>query len=185
MIDTRHRDVLLAAREGRCSEAAQLAAIAEREDINAYGINSDQALSWLVTRAEVADLCGEPSKAVQLRATVTRMGKNPEWYQQQSGDGAGPTWYSGPQPPAPEPLPAKDSAPPVQRRRAWPYLAAIAALSLTIAGVWQHAAEENQRHELQAKAAAYKGRSGAALDLDGVSTDLVAHWNRDKQRITI
>ncbi|RSS79409.1 hypothetical protein [Streptomyces sp. WAC06614] len=51
--------------------------------------------------------------------------------------------------------------------------------------MWQHAAEENQRHELQAKAAAYKGRSGAALDLDGVSTDLVAHWNRDKQRITI
>ncbi|MCB5181876.1 hypothetical protein [Streptomyces antimicrobicus] len=183
VIDARHYDVLQAAREGRCSEAAHMAAIGEREDINAYGINSDQAVSWLATRAQVAELCGEPSKAVQLRATVTRMGKNPDWYQQ--ADGPGTAWYSGPQPTAPEQPPAQAPAPPVQRRRAWPYVAAIAALSITIAGVWQYAAAEERRQELAARAAAYKGRSGAELNIDGVSADLVAHWSRDRDRVTI
>ncbi|MCB5181504.1 hypothetical protein [Streptomyces antimicrobicus] len=182
VIDSRHYDVLQAAREGRCSEAAHMAAIGEREDITAYGINSDQAVSWLATRAQVAELCGEPSKAVQLRATVTRMGKDPEWYQQ---GGSGAAWYSGPQPTAPEQPPAKAPTPPAQRRRAWPYVAAIAALSITIAGVWQYAAAEERRQELAAKAAAYKGRSGAALTIDGVNADVVAHWSRDRQRVTI
>ncbi|MFI6006915.1 hypothetical protein ACIA98_42430 [Streptomyces sp. NPDC051366] len=74
MIDARHYDVVQAAREGRCGEAADLAVIGEREDIRSYGINSDEALSWLSTRAAVADICGSPETATQLRATVTRPG---------------------------------------------------------------------------------------------------------------
>jgi hypothetical protein len=41
----RHRAVARAAREGRHSESAQFAAIAEREDITAHGIPSDQAVA--------------------------------------------------------------------------------------------------------------------------------------------
>ncbi|WP_189719167.1 hypothetical protein, partial [Streptomyces chryseus] len=89
VIDTRHRDAVLAAREGRCSEAAQLAALGEREDITAHGINSDQAVSWLATRARVAELCGSPDQAVRLRATVARMGKDVEWFDQ-SGESTSP-----------------------------------------------------------------------------------------------
>ncbi|MEV7004031.1 hypothetical protein AB0N62_41290 [Streptomyces sp. NPDC093982] len=67
VIDARHHDVLQAALAGRYNEAADLAAIGEREDIHAHGINSDQAISWLSTRARVADLCGSPDQATQLR----------------------------------------------------------------------------------------------------------------------
>lgn len=194
VIDTRHHDVLQAAREGRCSEAAQLAALGEREDINAHGINSDQAASWLATRAKVAELCGNPHQAAQLRATVARMGKDVEWWQRQpaTGDTAEPVWHSGPQPatpiPAPDPPPAGSepgSEPARARRRTWPYIAAIAALGIAGACVWQNAQDEQQTQQRQAKASAYKGRSGANVHIDGVDADVVAHWSTDKERVIV
>ncbi|MEU2608877.1 hypothetical protein [Streptomyces albus] len=72
-IDTRHETVLRVAREGRIAEAAELAALGERSDITAHGINSPQAAAWILTRARVADLSGSTSQAAHLRATVTRM----------------------------------------------------------------------------------------------------------------
>lgn len=185
VIDTRHTDVIQAAREGRYSEAAQLAAIGEREDINVHGINSDEAAFWLSTRARVADLSGSPDQAVQLRATVARMGKDDaEWFEATTGDSAAPAWHSAPQPPTPALTPDQDQPAPA-RRRTWPYVAAIAALSLTAAGVWQHAHDQQHTQERQQKAAAYKGRSGASLRLDGVNTDLVAQWNSDRDRVVV
>ncbi|MGK4909229.1 hypothetical protein [Streptomyces albus] len=72
-IDNRHETVLRVAREGRIAEAAELAALGERSDITAHGINSPQAAAWILTRARVADLSGSTSQAAHLRATVTRM----------------------------------------------------------------------------------------------------------------
>ncbi|MEU2391822.1 hypothetical protein [Streptomyces sp. NPDC007369] len=188
VIDTRHHKVLQAAREGRYSEAAHLAAICEREDINAHGIASDEAVSWLVTRAQVADMCGETDKAMQLRATVTRMGKNPAWFER-ADDDTEPAWYRGPQPhlPTPEPALSKTEEPPgaQRRRRVWPYAAVIVALSITAAGAWQNTTEAEHRQDRKEQAAAYKGRSGAALTIDGVNTDVVAHWNGTRDRVTI
>ncbi|MFD5589436.1 hypothetical protein ACFWII_37315 [Streptomyces sp. NPDC127063] len=182
----RHQEVVQAAIEGRCSEAAQLAAIGEREDINAYGINSDQAVSWLVTRARVAELCGSPDQAVQLRATVTRMGKDVEWYEKipdRSTDNTAsvpPARSSGHQPPSSPPAAetgSDDTAQAAQpRRRTWPYVATIAALALTAAVVWKGTELQQDRQEHQAKAAAYEGRSGAALTIDGVKAKVVARW---------
>ncbi|MEU1407839.1 hypothetical protein ABZ471_36880 [Streptomyces sp. NPDC005728] len=181
VIDARHQDVMQAAMEGRCSEAAQMAAIGEREDINAHGINSDQAVSWLSTRARVADLCGNPDQAAQLRATVARMGKA-EWFE--TKDSAGPAWHSGPQPPAPTPAPDSHASTP-PRRRTWPYVAAIATLGIVAACVWQNASDNHHRQERQEKAAAYKGRSGASVQIDGVDTDLVAQWSTDRSRVVV
>ncbi|WP_121751244.1 hypothetical protein [Streptomyces sp. E2N166] len=184
VIDTRHHDVLAAARDGRCSEAADLAALGERADIAAHGINSHQAISWLSTRARVAELCGSPDQAIQLRATVARMGKDVEWFEQTEGDTASPQWHRGPDPVKPEP--SADYVPPVKaRRRAWPYVAAIAALSITAAGVWQASDSEQHREEQKEKAAAYKGRSGAELNVDGVKADVVARWTRDRDRVIV
>jgi hypothetical protein len=189
VIDTRHQDVLQAAREGRCSEAAQLAAIGEREDINAYGINSDQAVSWLATRAQVAELCGDRDQAAQLRATVARMGKDVEWWQRQPGDTGGPAWHSTPEPPtpaAPAPAPHSGGEGLVKpRRRTWPYVAAIAALGIVGGCVVQHAHDEQQAQQRQAKAAAYKGRSGTTLHIDGVAADVVAHWSSDRNHVVV
>ncbi|MER5511244.1 hypothetical protein ABT052_38885 [Streptomyces sp. NPDC002766] len=72
----RHERIIQAAMDGRFSEAAELAAVYEREDITAHGLNSAQALAWWETRAQVADLRGEPGQAAQLRATVARMGND-------------------------------------------------------------------------------------------------------------
>lgn len=185
VIDTRHHDVLQAAREVRCSEAAQLTAIGEGEDINAYGINSDQAVSWLATRTQVAELCGDPHHAVHLRATVARMGKGVERYEQtgQTGPSTSPEWHRGPQP---DPsTPAADDTPAPTRRRTWPYIAALVALVIAAGGVWQHTDTEQQREDRKEQAAAYKGRSEAKLNIDGVSTDLVAHWNGDRDQVII
>ncbi|MFH9821368.1 hypothetical protein [Streptomyces sp. NPDC017230] len=185
VIDTRHRDVIQAAMAGRCDEAADLAVLGEREDIHAHGINSDEAISWLSTRARVAELCGSPDQAVQLRATVARMGKDVEWFEQTTDDDStSPQWHRGPGPTANEPS-ADDTSSTKGRRRTWPYVAAIAALSITAAGVWQAANNEQHREERKEAAAAYKGRSGAALRVDGVKADLVAHWNSDRDRVIV
>ncbi|MFF9212893.1 MULTISPECIES: hypothetical protein [unclassified Streptomyces] len=185
VIDVRHQEVLQAAMDGRCSEAAHLAAIGEREDIDMHGINSDEAISWLVTRARVAELCGSPDQAKQLRATVARMGKDVEWYEKvpdRSADAAAPTppaWYGGLQRPAPPAaVSSTETAQPSRpRRRSWPYIATVAALALTAAIVWKGADLQEERQAQEQKAAAYKGRSGAALTIDGVQAAVVAHWS--------
>ncbi|MCX5293651.1 hypothetical protein [Streptomyces sp. NBC_00183] len=180
----RHESVLQAAMEGRFSEAAELAAICEREDITTHGLNSPQALAWLETRAQVADLRGEPGQAAQLRATVARMGNDDrEWFEK-SGDSTSPAWHSVPQPPAPAPT-LTDEQPARSRRRTWPYVAAVAGLSIAAAGVWTNSQNEHHTQERQQKAATYKGRSGAALTLDGVKTDVVAQWTTDRDNVII
>ncbi|MFE7442174.1 hypothetical protein ACFU7X_17160 [Streptomyces chartreusis] len=180
----RHETVLQAAHAGRFNEAAQLAALREREDINAHGINSAQALAWLETRAQVADLRGDPGQAVQLRATVARMGTDDaEWFEK-TPESTTPAWHSGPQPPLFAPVVGDEPAAPA-RRRAWPYVAAIAALAIVSAGVWQYAADEQAQQDRQVKAAAYKGRSGAALTIEGVKAEVVANWTSDRDNVVV
>lgn len=197
VIDHRHRQAIAAAREGRCNEAADLAALGEREDITAHGITSPQALAWMETRAKVADLCGSPDRAVQLRATVARMAPHAHefWLQEPADDGPGPARSSTPgydaPPPAygaspPPPPPAAPAEAPAERRpRRWPYVAAAAALAVTAAVIVQASEDAQKRDERQAVAAAYKGRSGAKVKLDGVEAEVVAQWSSDRQRVTI
>ncbi|MFK4100881.1 hypothetical protein ACI2L1_12555 [Streptomyces sp. NPDC019531] len=180
---TRHESVLQAAMNSRFDEASQLAALYEREDITGHGLNSPQALAWWETRAQVADLRGEPGQAAQLRATVARMGNDDAAWFEKTGDSTSPQWHRGPQPHAPEP--PTDQPQPRACRRTWPYVAAITALGITIAGVYQYAADDQEQQNRQQKAAAYKGRSGAALQLDGVNADLVAHWNSERDRVLL
>lgn len=184
VIDIRHRDVIQAAMAGRCSEAAELAALGERQDITAHGINSDQAISWLSTRAKVAELCGNPDQAAQLRATVARMGKDVEWFEQTADNSASPQWHRGPQPAAPEP-PTGDAPSVTRRRRTWPYVAAITALALAAGGVWQQAEDDQQAQERQERAAAYKGVSATDLNIDGVETEARAKWSKDGQSVVL
>ncbi|MEU6709584.1 hypothetical protein [Streptomyces wuyuanensis] len=182
VIDIRHHHVLQAALAGRCGEAAELAAIGEREDITAHGINSDQAVSWLATRARVADLCGSPDQAIQLRATVARIGKDVEWFENTS-NGTEPEWHRGSQPePTTRDLP-EPAAP--KHRRLWPYAAVIAALTIAAAGVWQTAEDEHHTQERREQAAPYKGRSGAELHIDGVTADVRARWAQDGKNVIL
>ncbi|MFD3492294.1 hypothetical protein ACFWWB_17245 [Streptomyces sp. NPDC058690] len=183
VIDTRHYDAIEAARQGRYNEAADLAALGERQDITTHGINSDQAISWLSTRATVAELCGSPTTATQLRATVSRMGKDTSWFEN-ADSATSPQWHQAPEPPTSPPTirpTTHDGASASARRRRWPYVAAIAVLSIAVAFVWQKA-DLDQRKE---KAAAYKGRSGASLNIDAVSADVVAHWTRDGDSVIV
>ncbi|OSC63040.1 hypothetical protein B5181_23225 [Streptomyces sp. 4F] len=185
VIDTRHQDAIQAAREGRCSEAADLAALGEREDIHAHGINSDEAISWLSTRAKVAELCGNLDQAVQLRATVARMGKDVEWFEQTpADDDTSPQWHRGPDPVAPVP-PAEYEPPAKARRRTWPYLAAIAALALAAGGVWQSAADDKKEQARQEKAAAYVGVSAVNLSIDGAEAETLAEWSKDGKSVVL
>ncbi|MEV7068549.1 hypothetical protein AB0N97_38085 [Streptomyces collinus] len=183
VIDTRHQDALQAAREGRCSEAADLAALGERQDIAAHGINSDQAVSWLVTRAKVAELCGNLGQATRLRATVARMGKV-EWFEQPEGARTEPHWHSGPEPGAPE-APANYIGPVKKQRRTWPYVATIAALALAVGVVWQNSADDKEKQEQAEKAAAYKGLSAVTLNIDGVATEASADWSKDGTSVVL
>ncbi|MFD7757883.1 hypothetical protein [Streptomyces sp. NPDC059757] len=179
--DTRHYDAIEAARQGRYNEAADLAALGERQDITNHGINSDQAISWLSTRATVAELCGSPATATQLRATVSRMGKDTSWFEN-ADSATSPQWYQAPEPPTSPPTrPTTHDGASAPARRRWPYVAAIAVLSIAVAFVWQKA-DLDQRKE---KAAAYKGRSGASLNIDAVSADVVAHWTRDGDSVIV
>ncbi|MCQ4203901.1 hypothetical protein M4J06_001517 [Streptomyces coelicoflavus] len=184
VIDTRHHDVIQAAMAGRCNEAADLAAIGERADIHAHGINSDQAISWLSTRAKVAELCGSPDQAIQLRATVARMGKDVEWFEQTQDDGASSQWHCGPNPAAP--APHVENEPPVKsHRRTWPYVAAIATLAIAAGVVWQNAADDEKDQARQEKAAAYKGLSVTEVNIDGVKTKLRAEWSKDGDSVVL
>ncbi|MFF9301284.1 hypothetical protein [Streptomyces sp. NPDC014764] len=183
VIDSRHLAAIAAAREGRCGEAADLAALGEREDITAHGINSVEALSWLSTRATVAELCGNLDQAVQLRATVARMGKDVEWFEQ-TDDSTSPQWHRGPLPVVPEP-PVDDTPSEKPRRRTWPYVAAIAALALAAGVVWQNAEDDKRAQERQEQAAAYEGLSVTEVDIDGVTTKARAEWSKDGQSVIL
>ncbi|MDT0432905.1 hypothetical protein [Streptomyces salyersiae] len=195
VLDIRHQDAIQAAQEGRCSEAADLAALGERDDIAAHGINSPEAVSWISTRALVADLCGSPSQAAQLRATVARMGNNnADWYG--PAPDTSPTSHPEPEQPTPDP---DDNPTPASLRRLWPAAAVILALSLGIAFVWAHPggdvtkaqqAEHTQqaRQTQESKAEApppYKGEAGASLSIDGVSASVTAYWSEDEKRVIV
>ncbi|MEU2395043.1 hypothetical protein [Streptomyces sp. NPDC007369] len=183
VLDTRHHDVVRAARAGRYGEAAELAVIGERDDIRAHGINSSPALAWLSTRAVVAELSGSPETAAQLRATVIRMGGEVEWWHTDADVSSSQKDHREP---LPVPAPAPDSARPVRaRRRVWVPAAVIAALALATVGVWQQAETDSTAEERQQKAAAYTGKSGASLDVDGVKADVVARWTQDKSRVIV
>ncbi|MCX5345890.1 hypothetical protein [Streptomyces atratus] len=184
VIDGRHYDVIAAAQQGRCSEAADLAALGERQDITAHGIMSDEAVSWLSTRARVAELCGSPDTATQLRATVSRMGKEVEWWTDTATDaGMSPAEHFVPPPTAPEA--AVEPQPVPLSRRTWPYVALGAALVLSTAVVWQQAADDKQDAKEVAKQASYKGVSATELNIDGVETKALAHWNKDGQSVIL
>ncbi|MGW2188768.1 hypothetical protein [Streptomyces sp. NPDC001719] len=186
LVDARHYDVVRAAEDGRCGEAAELIVVGEREDIRTYGINSDEAVEWLSTRARVAELCGSPHTAAQLRANVTRMGKEVNWWSTQPDASTSPA----PAPvhhgtfPAPAPNP-DDEQPARPRRRTWPYLAVMATLAVAIAVVWQTAADDKHDQVQKQKAAAYQGRSRAAFNIDGVKADVVARWTSKKDHVIV
>ncbi|MET8405963.1 hypothetical protein [Streptomyces sp900116325] len=178
----RHYDVIEAARQGRCNEAADLAALGERQDITAHGIMSDQAVSWQSTRATVAELCGSPATATQLRATVSRMGKEVEWWTDTTHAGTSPAEQHGTSPAAPTTAANPVGGHPVPlKRRTWPYAAAVVVLTLAIAAVWQSAADNKQA----AKQAAYKGVSAVEVNVDGVKTETLAHWDKDGQSVIL
>ncbi|MFD8263691.1 hypothetical protein ACFV19_33455 [Streptomyces griseoluteus] len=184
VFDTRHANVLQAARAARFSEAADLATVGERADITAYGLTSNEAVAWLVTRAQVAELGGNAVRAAQLRAAVTRLGKDLEWFEP-SADRQAQDWHRGPVPPTSALTSAPIDEPTRSRRRVWPYAAAIAALSITAAGVWQQGHDDQQTRERPHKVVDFKGRSGAALRIDGVHTTVVAQWNDDRDQVVI
>ncbi|MFF9345337.1 hypothetical protein ACF1CG_36960 [Streptomyces sp. NPDC014773] len=195
VVDSRHTLAIQAAREGRCSEAADIAAIGEREDIRTHGITSPEALGWLETRAQVADLCGSPGQAVQLRATVARMaptttpGPDPEFWRKEPAEAApyGSPVYGAVPPPADAAPdgPLSSTAPAKRRRRWWPLVLAVAALALTAATIVQATTEAQQREDRKAVADHYRGRSGAKVTLDGVGVDVVAQWSSDRTNVVV
>ncbi|MFE5826485.1 hypothetical protein ACFQ7B_32645 [Streptomyces erythrochromogenes] len=185
VIDTRHYDVVQAARAGRYSEAAELAVIGEREDIRAHGINSPEAVSWLSTRAKVAELGGSPDTAAQLRATVSRMGKDVAWWDQEPSKSTPPAEDLTPPTPPPAPAPDAGLQPGRPRRRTWPYVAVIAALALTTVGVWQKAGSDATADERQQTADHYKGRAGTRLTVNDVDVAVIAQWTRNRDRVIV
>ncbi|MEU6996659.1 hypothetical protein ABZ953_39160 [Streptomyces sp. NPDC046465] len=184
--DTRHQAVIRAAMEGRLNEAANVAAVGEREDITNYGINSSEAVSWLSTRAKVAELSGKGDQAAQLRATVIRMGEEVNWWEEETNNGTPPGGHQQPFPPAsPAPVNSADESAARPRRRTWPYVAVVAALALAVVTVWQNGDEKEERQEHDAKAAAYKGVSAVDLNIDGVKTETVATWSKDGKSVIL
>ncbi|MEV6726990.1 hypothetical protein AB0M94_39480 [Streptomyces xanthochromogenes] len=178
VIDARHHAAVQAAAEGRCNEAADLAAIGERQDINAFGIMSDEAVAWLSTRARVAELCGSPDTATQLRATVNRMGKEVNWWSNAEAAGPPATDY-GTQ------LPTSNGEPPTRPRRPkWP-LAVIAGLAIATVVVWKLPSYNHQVQERQAAATAYLGHSRGSFVIDGVDAYVSAVWSEDKSHVIL
>ncbi|MGW6493344.1 hypothetical protein [Streptomyces sp. NPDC055056] len=182
-LDPRHGAVIQAATEGRLSEAAELAAIGERQDITAYGLHSDQAAAWMSTRARVADVSGRPGHARELRATVVRMGKDDAWFETASGDSTAPAWHSVP--PAPEAPTDHPSPPEPSRRRMRPVAVTMAALTLAGVGVWQYADNQQDTQQRQEKEAAYEGFSATVLSIDGVRTEADASWSDDGRSVVL
>ncbi|MGW8641903.1 hypothetical protein ACWGMK_24750 [Agrobacterium deltaense] len=174
VIDVRHETALRAAHEGRCSEAADIAALGEREDIATHGINSPEAVAWLNTRALVADLCGTPSQAERLRATVARMGHTAAPTEQATSHhvAAPPRSeeFTGPDHTDDDGLP--------QRRRRVMATVAVAALGLTVGLAWMTSGEDAPARTADAKTAApqLKGKAGAPVIIDGVTAHVQATW---------
>ncbi|MEV7275184.1 hypothetical protein AB0P47_33520, partial [Streptomyces bacillaris] len=169
--DVRHETALSAAREGRCSEAADIAALGEREDIAAHGINSPEAVEWLNTRAQVADLCGTPGQAQQLRATVARMGHTtiPPITSPHVAP-SGPEESIGPD------RAGEDENP---RHRRVMATVAVAVLGLTAGLAWMTNGEDTPARTTDAKAAvtqALKDKVGAPVTIDGVTAHVQATW---------
>ncbi|GGZ29472.1 hypothetical protein [Streptomyces nitrosporeus] len=161
VIDVRHETALRAAQEGRCSEAADIAALGERDDIATHGINSPEAVAWLSTRALVADLCGTPGQAQRLRATVARMGHTTALAEQTTPHHVAVS-------PRSEEHTGDDGNP--QRRRRVITTVAVAALGLTAGLAWMTSGED-------AKAAAqFKGKAGTPVTIDGVTAHVDATW---------
>ncbi|MFE9413931.1 hypothetical protein ACFYN0_34875 [Streptomyces sp. NPDC006704] len=176
VIDARHHAAVQAAQEGRHNEAADLAAIGEREDITAHGIMSDQATEWLSTRAKVAELGGSTDTAAHLRATVTRMGKEVNWWSDVTPP---PAEVDAPPPAGP------DTEPPAARRRPrWP-IAVVAGLVLATVVVWRLPGHTEQVQENKAAAAAYKGVSRGSFVIDGVNAYVTADWTADRTHVIL
>ncbi|WP_097973379.1 hypothetical protein [Streptomyces sp. gb14] len=176
MVDIRHETALRAAREGRCSEAADIAALGEREDIAAHGINSPEAVAWLSTRALVADLCGTPGQAQQLRATVARMGHTPT---PTDHTAAGPSVPTLRQDEHPEPVDVRDDVDEVrhpQRSRKVLATAAVAALGLTAGVAWMTSGEDTPANSKGTVTQELKGKAGAPVTIDGVTARVQATW---------
>lgn len=70
-----HGAILEAARAGRHSEAAAMAAAWEQDAFRSAGPDSPQALHWLEVRADLARLAGDPARASELwmAAATTRL----------------------------------------------------------------------------------------------------------------
>ncbi|MFJ8763065.1 hypothetical protein [Streptomyces cyaneofuscatus] len=184
VIDDWHERAIQAAREGRCSEAADLAALGEREDIANHGLNSPEAVRWMSTRAHVADLCGSPGQAAQLRATVAHMGNSADR----------PTYETrvteyGPREPAPLPDADDDTGSPA-RRRILPAALTVGALGLALAFVWANPGGEEAREQRDAKAAAasaaaLESRVGVPVTIDGVEAAVEATWSDDGKHVVL
>ncbi|MFE3688238.1 hypothetical protein ACFXPM_34095, partial [Streptomyces sp. NPDC059095] len=175
VIDARHHAAVQAAQEGRYNEAANIAAVGEREDITAHGIMSDQATEWLSTRARVAELGGSPDTAAQLRATVNRMGKEVNWWSDAQAEADAPTLDG----PVTEPPVA-----PSRRRPKWP-IAVVAGLVLATVVVWRLPGHTEQVQENKAAAAAYKGVSRGSFVIDGVNAYVSAEWTSDRTHVIL
>jgi hypothetical protein len=184
-LDYRHHAVLQAAGEGRFNEASELAALGERQDITAHGINSPQATAWLITRAEVAELSGNRDQAAQLRATVARMGNNDgaAWWEQTNDTAT--QGHRPPEPFEPELTAGHDQPRPSSRRRTGLYVAAIATLALASALVWQKAEDEEKRQQQQSQAARYIGVSATDVYIGGVKTETLATWSKDGRSVIL
>ncbi|MFF9638801.1 hypothetical protein ACF1D2_30005 [Streptomyces bacillaris] len=170
--DVRHETALRAAQEGRCSEAADIAALGEREDIAAHGINSAQAVEWLNTRAQVADLCGTPGQAQQLRATVARMGHT-------TTPPTTPPHVAVPPSPEENIGPGRTGEDENPRRRRVMATVAVAALGLTAGLAWMTNGEDTPARTTDAKTAvaqALKDKVGAPVTIDGVTAHVQATW---------
>ncbi|MFI6728721.1 hypothetical protein [Streptomyces atratus] len=111
------------------------------------------------------------------------MGDEVKWWAN-TADGSTSQAVHQPSPLAPDPNPG-DGQPAPPHRRTWPYIAVAVVLIIAIAVVWQSSADDQRHQERQAKVAAYKGRSGAALDIDSVNADVTAHWTAKRDHVVI
>ncbi|MFC0601938.1 hypothetical protein [Streptomyces palmae] len=68
-----HASILEAARAGRHSEAAAMAATWEQEAMRAAGPSSPAAIHWLEVRADLSRLAGDPDRACELWMAAARM----------------------------------------------------------------------------------------------------------------
>ncbi|WP_232265552.1 hypothetical protein [Streptomyces pactum] len=68
-----HASILEAARAGRHSEAAAMAAAWEQEAMRAHGPSSSEAIHWLEVRADLFRLAGDSLRACELWMAAARI----------------------------------------------------------------------------------------------------------------